>query len=75
MEVSMIFEKRQLIAPMLFLVTLFCFVSAKNATAQANDDVQAKIYFDHAVQRLRAGNHERAIEFIDAAFNLNINDR
>ena len=71
----MIFEKRRLIASVLSLATFCCCVSAKNANAQTNNDVQAKIYFDHAVQRLRAGNHERAIEFIDAAFNLNINDR
>ena len=70
----MSFKKRPIIV--VFLLAVFYWhVSAENINAQANNDVQARIYVNHASQHIRARNYERAIESIDAAFNLNINDR
>ena len=59
----------------MFFMVIFCWcVSAENVNAQINNDVQASIH-NYAFQQFTAGNYERVIEIVDAAFNFGITDK
>jgi tetratricopeptide (TPR) repeat protein len=74
MEVLMRFKRRP-ITSIFFLAVFFWYASAENANAQLISDFQASIHVDHAFEHLAAGNYERVIELIDAAFNLSMANR
>jgi len=57
------------------LAVFFWCAFAENTNAQLISDFQASIHVNSAFHHLVAGNYERVIELIDAAFNLSMANR
>ena len=67
--------RKRPITVMFILAFFFWCAFAEHANAQANNDVLASIYVNYSIRHIMAGNYERVIELIDAAFNLGMTDR